>query len=142
LLLNSPEALLSGMNRFLQTLEITFRRDPTNFRPRINKMDSVKDKEQKLSGEFNALFGSTVCFPFEEVDTDRTVVVVLSVLRPQVTSSSSNKYPNFPPHAYHRVPIQEPTSSRYIPGHLIIIYLLFRPAFYFTLISWFGFFLI
>jgi len=29
---------------------ITFRRDPNNFRPRINKMDSTKDKEQKESG--------------------------------------------------------------------------------------------
>lgn len=35
------------MNRFLQSLEITFRRDPTNFRPRVNKLYSVKDKEQK-----------------------------------------------------------------------------------------------
>ncbi|KAJ3415985.1 Fe-S cluster-binding ribosome biosynthesis protein [Chytridiales sp. JEL 0842] len=48
----SPEALLPGMNRFLKSLEITFRRDPTNFRPRINKLESVKDKEQKLSGNF------------------------------------------------------------------------------------------
>ena len=31
-------------------LEITFRRDPTNHRPRINKMESVKDREQKQSG--------------------------------------------------------------------------------------------
>ena len=30
------------MNRFLQSLEITFRRDSQNFRPRINKMHSVK----------------------------------------------------------------------------------------------------
>jgi hypothetical protein len=30
------------MNHFLAQLEITFRRDPTNFRPRINKMDSMK----------------------------------------------------------------------------------------------------
>ena len=35
------------MNKFLQSLEITFRRDPTNFRPRVNKLHSVKDKEQK-----------------------------------------------------------------------------------------------
>ena len=35
------------MNKFLQSLEITFRRDPTNFRPRVNKLNSVKDKEQK-----------------------------------------------------------------------------------------------
>ncbi|KAJ3121962.1 Fe-S cluster-binding ribosome biosynthesis protein [Nowakowskiella sp. JEL0407] len=47
-----PQPLLSGMNKFLESLQITFRRDPTNFRPRINKAESVKDKEQKLSGNF------------------------------------------------------------------------------------------
>lgn len=35
------------MNKFLASLEITFRRDPTNFRPRVNKLNSVKDREQK-----------------------------------------------------------------------------------------------
>ena len=30
----SPQSLLSGMNQFLQSLEVTFRRDPVNFRPR------------------------------------------------------------------------------------------------------------
>ncbi|KAJ1917052.1 Fe-S cluster-binding ribosome biosynthesis protein [Tieghemiomyces parasiticus] len=49
---NSPQSLLSGMNRFLSSLEITFRRDPTNFRPRINKLDSMKDKEQKYAGNY------------------------------------------------------------------------------------------
>lgn len=39
--------MLTGMNRFLASLEITFRRDPTNFRPRVNKLNSVKDREQK-----------------------------------------------------------------------------------------------
>eukprot|EP01066_Platyproteum_vivax_P015717 Platyproteum_vivax@DN6915_c0_g1_i3.p1 len=48
----SPEPLVSGMNRFLRMLSITFRRDPTNYRPRINKMESVKDREQKLAGNF------------------------------------------------------------------------------------------
>ena len=48
----SPQSLLSGMNKFLAQLDITFRRDPTNFRPRINKLESVKDKEQKQSGNF------------------------------------------------------------------------------------------
>eukprot|EP00182_Erythrolobus_australicus_P007110 CAMPEP_0185832094 /NCGR_PEP_ID=MMETSP1353-20130828/1883_1 /TAXON_ID=1077150 /ORGANISM="Erythrolobus australicus, Strain CCMP3124" /LENGTH=608 /DNA_ID=CAMNT_0028530235 /DNA_START=170 /DNA_END=1996 /DNA_ORIENTATION=+ len=47
-----PQNLLTGMNRFLQNMEITFRRDPTNFRPRINKMGSVKDREQKESGAY------------------------------------------------------------------------------------------
>ncbi|CAG8467900.1 597_t:CDS:10 [Ambispora gerdemannii] len=49
---NSPQSLLTGMNAFLSSLEITFRRDPTNFRPRINKQDSLKDKEQKSSGNY------------------------------------------------------------------------------------------
>lgn len=49
---HSPQALIPGMNMFLRSLSITFRRDPTNFRPRINKGDSIKDKEQKLSGNF------------------------------------------------------------------------------------------
>lgn len=35
------------MNHFLASLEVTFRRDPTNFRPRVNKLNSVKDREQK-----------------------------------------------------------------------------------------------
>ncbi|RDD46751.1 ATP-binding cassette sub-family E member 1 [Trichoplax sp. H2] len=49
---NSPQGLLSGMNKFLSSLQITFRRDPSNFRPRINKMSSVKDIEQKKSGNY------------------------------------------------------------------------------------------
>eukprot|EP00922_Rhytidocystis_sp_ex-Travisia-forbesii_P052372 GHVS01077686.1.p1 GENE.GHVS01077686.1~~GHVS01077686.1.p1 ORF type:complete len:621 (+),score=54.35 GHVS01077686.1:84-1946(+) len=48
----APESLVTGMNRFLEALDITFRRDPGNFRPRINKMDSVKDREQKTAGNF------------------------------------------------------------------------------------------
>uniref|UniRef100_A0A8C9ZNZ6 ATP-binding cassette sub-family E member 1 n=1 Tax=Sander lucioperca TaxID=283035 RepID=A0A8C9ZNZ6_SANLU len=39
---NTPQGLLAGMNRFLALLEITFRRDPNNFRPRINKHNSIK----------------------------------------------------------------------------------------------------
>ncbi|MBN3287185.1 ABCE1 protein, partial [Polyodon spathula] len=41
---NMPQTLLAGMNKFLGQLEITFRRDPNNFRPRINKMNSIKVK--------------------------------------------------------------------------------------------------
>lgn len=48
----SPQTLLSGMNTFLKSLNITFRRDPDNARPRINKLESVKDVEQKQSGNF------------------------------------------------------------------------------------------
>ncbi|KAI9559382.1 hypothetical protein GHT06_016171 [Daphnia sinensis] len=49
---NAPQALLPGMNRFLELLAITFRRDPNNYRPRINKENSVKDVEQKRSGNY------------------------------------------------------------------------------------------
>jgi ATP-binding cassette subfamily E protein 1 len=49
---NAPQSLLGGMNKFLEQLNITFRRDPNNFRPRINKLNSVKDSEQKLNGNF------------------------------------------------------------------------------------------
>eukprot|EP00276_Gloeochaete_wittrockiana_P019712 CAMPEP_0184341576 /NCGR_PEP_ID=MMETSP1089-20130417/10173_1 /TAXON_ID=38269 ORGANISM="Gloeochaete wittrockiana, Strain SAG46.84" /NCGR_SAMPLE_ID=MMETSP1089 /ASSEMBLY_ACC=CAM_ASM_000445 /LENGTH=599 /DNA_ID=CAMNT_0026669933 /DNA_START=66 /DNA_END=1865 /DNA_ORIENTATION=- len=49
---NTPQDLLSGMNLFLSQLQITFRRDPTNFRPRINKLDSVKDREQKSTNNY------------------------------------------------------------------------------------------
>lgn len=49
---SAPQPLVTGMNSFLRSLNITFRRDPDNFRPRINKLDSVKDKEQKQNGEY------------------------------------------------------------------------------------------
>ncbi|KAK7969619.1 P-loop containing nucleoside triphosphate hydrolase protein [Apiospora saccharicola] len=49
---NTPESLLSGCNSFLKNLDVTFRRDPTNFRPRINKMNSQLDQEQKLNGNY------------------------------------------------------------------------------------------
>ncbi|CAD6225750.1 GSCOCT00005706001.2-RA-CDS [Cotesia congregata] len=47
-----PQSLLNGMNKFLELLGITFRRDPNNFRPRINKNQSVKDVEQKRAGQY------------------------------------------------------------------------------------------
>ncbi|CAD7976214.1 unnamed protein product [Amoebophrya sp. A25] len=50
-----PQSLVEGMNQFLQQLDITFRRDPTNYRPRINKMLSVKDREQKEVGRYFVL---------------------------------------------------------------------------------------
>lgn len=42
-----PETLATGMNRFLRKLNVTFRRDRGHTRPRINKLDSVKDRKQK-----------------------------------------------------------------------------------------------
>ena len=49
---NKPEGLLTGCNKFLKNLDVTFRRDPNNFRPRINKHNSQLDQEQKLSGNY------------------------------------------------------------------------------------------
>jgi len=46
-----PFRMRDGMNRFLQELDVTFRRDQTG-RPRINKPDSFLDREQKSLGEF------------------------------------------------------------------------------------------
>ena len=48
----SPESLLTGMNSFLATLDVSMRRDPSNMRPRVNKYNSIKDKEQKASGQY------------------------------------------------------------------------------------------
>lgn len=47
-----PESMVTGMNEFLNMMDITFRRDPYNFRPRINKHASVKDAEQKKAGNY------------------------------------------------------------------------------------------
>ncbi len=41
-----------GINMFLKQLDITFRIEPRYRRPRINKKDSQKDREQKLSGNY------------------------------------------------------------------------------------------
>ena len=41
-----------GFNGFLEELGVTFRRDPVNGRPRINKEGSVKDREQRERGEW------------------------------------------------------------------------------------------
>ncbi len=45
-----PFKMADGMNTFLKDLQITFRRDEVSNRPRINKEESQKDKEQKASG--------------------------------------------------------------------------------------------
>ncbi len=47
-----PFGMRDGMNRFLQMVEITFRRDNETNRPRINKFGSSLDREQKAKGEY------------------------------------------------------------------------------------------
>ncbi len=49
---NGPFNLRDGMNRFLSNVDITFRRDHDSRRPRINKSDSRKDREQQASGDY------------------------------------------------------------------------------------------
>ena len=47
-----PFRLQEGMNRFLEGVNVTFRRDHDSKRPRINKTESRKDREQRTSGDF------------------------------------------------------------------------------------------
>ena len=49
--LEGPLKMEEGMNMFLKSLDITMRRDITSHRPRINKPDSVKDREQKAENK-------------------------------------------------------------------------------------------
>jgi len=57
---NKPESLLTGCNRFLESLDVTFRRDPNTYRPRINKLGSQLDAEQKGAGNYVSRY--TRCF--------------------------------------------------------------------------------
>ncbi len=47
-----PFSMEEGMTHFLKDLQITFRRDEENKRPRANKLDSVKDREQKKADKY------------------------------------------------------------------------------------------
>jgi ATP-binding cassette subfamily E protein 1 len=47
-----PFDLRTGMNKFLAGVDVTFRRDHDSRRPRINKMESRKDREQRSSGDY------------------------------------------------------------------------------------------
>jgi ATP-binding cassette subfamily E protein 1 len=47
-----PFNLRTGMNQFLAGVDVTFRRDHDSRRPRINKSESRKDREQRSSGDY------------------------------------------------------------------------------------------
>jgi len=49
---HGPFDMRQGMNRFLQGIGITFRRDEETKRPRVNKLDSQLDRTQKSEGEY------------------------------------------------------------------------------------------
>jgi len=46
-----PLSMLDGMNLFLKDLDMTFRRDEENHRPRANKINSQMDQKQKQEGK-------------------------------------------------------------------------------------------
>ncbi|HEY7777841.1 MAG TPA: ribosome biogenesis/translation initiation ATPase RLI, partial [Nitrososphaeraceae archaeon] len=48
----SPIKKESGMNKFLENLSITYRRDENTGRPRINKLGGRLDRAQKSSGDY------------------------------------------------------------------------------------------
>jgi ATP-binding cassette subfamily E protein 1 len=48
----TPKPKVDGMNEFLRSLDMTYRRDETSMRPRVNKLESRLDREQKQSGKF------------------------------------------------------------------------------------------
>jgi len=50
-IINEPLSMEKGMNKFLKTLNITFRRDEESKRPRANKLHSQMDKKQKAEGK-------------------------------------------------------------------------------------------
>jgi ATP-binding cassette subfamily E protein 1 len=47
-----PTTIINGMNLFLEGIGITFRREPINKRPRVNKEGSKLDKFQKAQGKY------------------------------------------------------------------------------------------
>jgi ATP-binding cassette subfamily E protein 1 len=47
-----PSPLRVGMNAFLKDMGVTFRRDPTTRRPRVNKEGSRLDRHQRKIGEY------------------------------------------------------------------------------------------
>jgi ATP-binding cassette subfamily E protein 1 len=47
-----PLSKREGMNKVLEMLDITYRRDNVSHRPRINKPNSNLDKEQRKKKEF------------------------------------------------------------------------------------------
>jgi ATP-binding cassette subfamily E protein 1 len=49
---HGPMRMREGMNLFLKNVNITFRRDKETRRPRINKLNSKLDREQKGKGEY------------------------------------------------------------------------------------------
>ena len=48
----TPTTMKFGINRFLKKIDVTMRRDKKTGRPRINKRNGIRDKEQKKDNEY------------------------------------------------------------------------------------------
>ena len=51
-IVKGPFEMEEGMNMFLEKLNITLRRDKESLMPRVNKLDSRLDREQKEKGKY------------------------------------------------------------------------------------------
>ena len=49
---DQPKSVYNGLNSFLKNINVTMRKDINTGRPRFNKLDSVKDHEQKANGQY------------------------------------------------------------------------------------------
>ncbi|KAI6204999.1 hypothetical protein M3Y94_00742100 [Aphelenchoides besseyi] len=74
---DTPQSLLDGMNRFLEILNISFRCDDESHRPRINKLDSVKDTGAKEV--WKLLFGYCLSQTIRKIMRVLSLHFVLSV---------------------------------------------------------------
>lgn len=101
---NTPESLVTGCNTFLRNLDVTFRRDPNSYRPRINKYNSQMDQEQKLSGNFVSIpetRAKAFYFPTPS-PSPRTRGVILTSLAYSTSWRKRNE--EGIPKKHHRVP--------------------------------------
>ena len=49
---SGPISVVKGLNKFLQNIDVSMRKDIKSGRPRFNKLNSVMDSEQKSSGQY------------------------------------------------------------------------------------------
>jgi len=66
----SPTAVVDGFNGFLKNLDVTVRREMGNLRPRINKLNSGKDRDQKAAGQYFMLEAGQVEKGKKDADSD------------------------------------------------------------------------
>jgi len=88
----APQALVPGMNTFLKMLNITFRRDPSNYRPRINKLDSVKDNEQKKGGNYFYMDDDALSSPISEANAGASIEKVETVEKVEKAERKKEKW--------------------------------------------------